>query len=94
MAVNHFDKGLFKSTNYFAVVWCPIVAVNLNKKKVMDNNLCPPLLKDKLAIHIPFGHNALNYALNHWPSSHENYKKEGKTGAYTYKESVYESYGV
>ena len=56
----------------------------------MDDKLCPPLLKTELAIHIPFGQKIMDYALNHWPDSHANYKKKGETGAYTYKDSVYE----
>lgn len=67
----------------------PVIAVNLNKKKYMDENLCPPILKDKLAIHIPFGQKIIDYALNNWPSSHESHRKNGDTGAYRYKDSVY-----
>lgn len=66
----------------------PIIAVNLNGKKVQDNELCPPILKNDLAIHVPFGHKIINYALNHWPASHAKYKGD-KEGAYKYKDSVY-----
>jgi len=64
----------------------PIIGVNINKKNKMDDELCPPILKKELAIHIPFGQNKLDYALNNWPASHANYKKEGKTGDYYYKD--------
>lgn len=87
-------KSLYKYVRW-EIEWAiendiPIIAVNLNKKKVMDDKLCPPLLKTELAIHIPFGQKIMDYALNHWPDSHANYKKKGETGAYTYKDSVYE----
>ena len=32
----------------------PILCVNLNGMRSMDNNLCPPILKNKLALHISF----------------------------------------
>lgn len=69
----------------------PIIAVNLNGKKEMDDNLCPPILRDKLAIHIPYGQKIMNHALNNWPSSHSSHKSNGDTGAYYYKDSVYDN---
>ncbi|ELY2010071.1 TIR domain-containing protein [Flavobacterium psychrophilum] len=91
-------KNLYKYVRW-EIEWAiendiAIVAVNLNNKKQMDNALCPPLLKDKLAIHIPFGQKIMNYALNNWPSSSANHKKNGDTGAYTYKDSVYTELGI
>ena len=68
----------------------PIIAVNLNGKKKIDGNLCPPILKDELAIHIPFGQKIIDYALNNWPSSHISHKNKNEGGAYSYKDSVYE----
>jgi hypothetical protein len=67
----------------------PIVAVNLNGSKSIDKLHCPPILKDKLAIHIPFGQKIMNYTLNHWPTSHANHRKALETGAYNYVDSVY-----
>jgi hypothetical protein len=66
----------------------PIVAVNLNGKRQQDDELCPPLLKNKLAVHVPFGHKIIDYALNHWPASHASLK--GKTEqCYSYVDGVY-----
>ena len=67
----------------------PIVVVNLNGNKKMDGVYCPPILKDKLAIHIPFGQKIMNYALNHWPASHAAHRKALETGPYSYNDSVY-----
>ena len=72
----------------------PIVAVNLNKKKGMDSSLCPPILKDKLAIHIPLGQKIMNYTLNNWAASHHKHKSEGKISPYQYNESVYTDLGI
>ncbi len=67
----------------------PIIAVNLNKKKQIDQKLCPPILRDELAMHIPFERKTIDYALNNWPSSHVQHRRNGDSGAYHYKESVY-----
>lgn len=71
----------------------PIIGVNLNKSKSQDR-LCPPLLKDELAIYIPFGQKIIDYSLNHWPSSHTSHKSNGDSGAYYYKQSIYEKLGI
>lgn len=67
----------------------PIIVVNLNGKRSMDANLCPPILKDALAIHISFNAAIMQHALENWPSSDANYRKQGKSGAYYYNEGVY-----
>ena len=68
----------------------PIICVNLNKNRKKDN-LCPSSLDEKLAIFIPFGNKIMQYALENWPRSHEQHRKEGKIGAYRYPDSIYEN---
>ncbi len=72
----------------------PIVAVNLNKQKSMDAKLCPPLLKDKLAIHIPFGQKIMDYTLNNWEASHHRHIANKESGPYNYNQSVYDKLGL
>jgi|LSQX01.3.fsa_nt_gb sugar-specific transcriptional regulator TrmB len=72
----------------------PIIVVNLNNKKSCDNDLCPALAKNTLAIHIPFSSKIMQYALENWPQYHEQYKRENKTGAFYYKDDVYKSLGI
>jgi hypothetical protein len=91
-------KNLYKYVRW-EIEWAiendiPIVAVNLNKKRQMDDKLCPPILKDKLAIHIPFGQKIMDFALNKWTEWHYTHKKNGKTGPFHYNDSVYESLGI
>jgi len=68
----------------------PIIVVNLNGKRSKDSNLCPAILNDELAIHISFNQKIIEYAINNWKSSCASHRREGKTGAYHYKSSVYE----
>jgi nucleoside 2-deoxyribosyltransferase len=71
----------------------PIIAVNLNKAKSRDNDRCPAILRDALAIHVPFSSKIVNYAIKNWPQQHATYRKVGDTGAYHYNESVYTNLG-
>lgn len=86
-------KNLYKYVRW-EIEWAienniPIIGVNINGSKQRDA-LCPPVLRDALAIYIPFGQKTLNFALNNWPSSHYKHKKNGDTGSYYYEDSVYE----
>lgn len=72
----------------------PIIVINLNGKRSMDKNRCPPLLADALAIHVSFNPSILQYALEHWPDSDATYRAEKKSGPYYYKVEVYARLGL
>lgn len=72
----------------------PIIAVNLDKSRSMNSTLCPPILKNELVIHVPFGHKIINYAIKNWPSSYKSHVAKGNKEAYGYKNSVYEELGL
>jgi hypothetical protein len=72
----------------------PIIAININGKKRMDDNRCPPILKNELAIHIPFKQAIVEYALANWLDSHTTHRSKGESGAYYYKDSVYQQIGI
>ncbi len=68
----------------------PIIAVNLNGSKHQDN-LCPPILKNELAIYVPYGQKIIDYALNHWPAQHAEHRRKGETGPWYYGDDVYKN---
>ncbi len=72
----------------------PIIVVNLNGKRYIDENLCPAILRDELAIHISFNQKIVEYAINNWASSDESYRQQDRSGPYYYKESVYNQLGI
>ncbi len=72
----------------------PIIAVNLNMKRSKDNDRCPPIIRDELAIHVSFNAAIIQYALEHWEQRHYELKKQGETGSYYYKNTVYEGLGL
>lgn len=72
----------------------PCIVVNLNGKRSLDRDLCPALMRDSLAIHISFNAKIMQYALENWPAQSEEYRRNGETGSYHYKASVYEKLGL
>lgn len=45
----------------------PIIAVNLNNKNGIDEKRCPPIMKSKPIVHVPFNMEALSHSINNWP---------------------------
>jgi hypothetical protein len=60
----------------------PIVAVNLNGKNRIDYNLCPPILRGKRVVHIPYSKEAINFMLDNWYNAYHNPKFKDYTDLY------------
>ncbi len=71
----------------------PIIAVNLNDKKRMDPNLCPPIIKDEYVVHIPFKKNIIKYALDNFPEEYAN-RDKSKKGPRYYNNDIYNKLGL
>ena len=52
----------------------PIVVVYLNKSKSMDSSVCPLILRDILALHIPYKQSIIKWAIDNWPTINAGYK--------------------
>jgi hypothetical protein len=72
----------------------PIIVVNLNGKRSLDNDKCPAVLRNKLALHVSFNAKIIQLALEKWSDLHSSYSKEGKTGSFYYNENVYSNLGL
>jgi len=72
----------------------PIIVVNLNGRRYKDEDLCPAVLDDALAIHISFNQKIIEKALNEWTELHFSYVVQKKTGPYRYNEEVYKNLGL
>lgn len=72
----------------------PIIAVNLNRLRKQDLNLCPPIIRNELAIHVSFNATILQYALEHWTTRHTELARKGVTGPHWYKETLYADLGL
>lgn len=71
----------------------PIIAVNLNGKREMDSDLCPPILCDEYVVHIPFKARIIKYALDNFPPFYHD-RPAGARGPLYYPASVYRSLGL
>jgi len=72
----------------------PIIAVNLNGKRDFDPDLCPPILRHELAIHIPFGQKIIEHALAEWPEIHAQFAKQKSREPKHFMDSVYKKLGI
>lgn len=72
----------------------PIIAVNLNGKRSFDPDLCPPILRNQLAIHIPFGQKIIEQALTEWPELHSQFARQNSREPKYYYDSVYKKMGI
>jgi len=48
----------------------PIIAINLNNKRRIDNDRCPSILKDKYVVHVPLEMKIIKYALENFPEEY------------------------
>ena len=73
----------------------PIIGVNLNDKRMQDNERCPPIIRDRCVIHIPFKMAAIKYALDAWPGGYRGLSAQEKAKGWRYfNDGVYQSLGV
>ena len=72
----------------------PIICVNLNGTRHLDQDRCPALLRGELAMHVSFNAKIIEYALDNWPSQHESLRARGETGPYYYKSEIYSRLGL
>jgi hypothetical protein len=57
----------------------PIIVVNLNNKIRKDPDLCPAIIRDACAVHVPFKLTAIKWALDAWPSEYRELSYEAKS---------------
>ena len=72
----------------------PIIVANLNKKRQIDHDLCPAIMREELAIHVSYQQKIIEYAIDYWGDSHRQYRKDGKRVPYSYKPSKYQELGL
>lgn len=71
----------------------PIIGVNLNGNRYMDDR-CPPTIRDQLVVYTSFNHNIIEHSMDHWPTSFQNLRSAGTTGAHYYNDDVYRRLGL
>jgi hypothetical protein len=71
----------------------PVIAVNLNGLREMDEDLCPPILRREYVVHIPFKLKIIKHALDSFPSQYHRRDPDEK-GPLSYPDSVYWQLGL
>ncbi len=69
----------------------PMVAVNLNGSRRLDDDLCPPILKGTPTVHVAFKAKIIKHALDDFCDNFGKYI-EGKD--WYYKDAVYTNLGL
>lgn len=72
----------------------PIIVVNLSGLRQKDPSRCPTTISNALALHVSFNSKMLEYALEHWPASHNSLKAGGRQGPFYYPDSIYAQLGL
>jgi hypothetical protein len=72
----------------------PVVAVNLNGLRQMDPDRCPPLLRDRYVVHVPFKMRIIQYALDHFPGEHARRDLTVADGPRRYTDDLYARLGL
>lgn len=72
----------------------PIIVVNLDGERGINNALCPPILRNELVVHVPWGHKIIDYTIKNWPTDYRNLRLKGVTGDRVYGGDVYNKLGL
>jgi hypothetical protein len=65
----------------------PIIVVNLNGMRCFDQDRCPAILHDKVAVHIAFSAKILEHALNNWSNYYKKLLEHNNN--YYYDDNIY-----
>ncbi len=71
----------------------PVVAVNLNKKRTYDSNLCPAILRDRYVAHVSVNAKIIKYALDNFPGEYAR-RRPDAGGNRSYNAPVYTKLGL
>jgi hypothetical protein len=72
-------------------LYLPIIAVNLNGMRSYDPERCPPILRDKYIVHVPFKRDIIKYALDNFPNEYAG-RDPSSAGNRFYPDAVYSRY--
>ena len=68
----------------------PIIAVNLNDRRVIDEDRCPPIIRREYVVYVPFKRAIIKHALDNFPREH-NSRLPLAEGPRYYPDSAYEA---
>ncbi|TBA48914.1 TIR domain-containing protein [Rhizobium ruizarguesonis] len=73
----------------------PIIVVNLNKRRYVDHDNMPPILRGACALHIGYRYRAIKNALSTWASAYSGFTAKTKAeGPRVYSAQTYSDLGL
>ena len=72
----------------------PIIVVNLNQRRDVDNERFPNVLNNYPTISISYNQKIMQYALENWEVGFINHYRNNEMSSYYYKKEVYDSLGL
>ena len=72
----------------------PIIVVNLNQRRDVDNERFPNVLNNYPTISISYNQKIMQYALENWEVGFINHYRNHEMNSYYYKKEVYDSLGL
>jgi MTH538 TIR-like domain (DUF1863) len=74
----------------------PIIVANLNNKTNLDTELCPAIIRDACAVHVPFKKEAIKFALSAWPAEFHGLNADARSNGARYynRPDWYKSMGL
>ena len=95
--VGEKPRWLYKSVRWelalALTLGLPIISVSLNNSRLIDTDFCPPIIRDKCVVNVPFKMKAIRHALDGWPSEFRNLTAiEREGGPRSYSTDTYKSF--
>ncbi len=73
----------------------PIITVSLDDARQVDTRLCPPIIRERCIVNVPFKMRAIKHALDNWPSEFRGLSAAERAGGPRYyNDSVYKNLGL
>lgn len=72
----------------------PIIGVNLNGMRHQDTDRVPSVIRNELALYLSFNAKIMQHALEQWPATHADLRRQGRMGPFYYEDYVYRQLGL
>lgn len=90
-STRNLDYNMMAELNVALANDIPIIAINVNGLRSLDDTNCPSLLKEKHVLHIALDSKAFKTALDIWPKYYREHLYDDNLGPRYFNDSVYQN---
>lgn len=87
----NLDYNMMVELNVALANEIPIIAINVNGLRSLDDTNCPSILKDKHVLHIALDSKVFKTAIDLWPKYFNEHLQDENLGPRYFKDSVYQN---